>query len=191
MQLLIFILLAYLLGSIPFGPLVAKIWNIDIRRYGSGNIGATNVFRTLGTIPGLIVFLLDFLKGTLAVQIGYFAGGDPTLALTLGMAAILGHMYSVFLGFKGGKGAATGLGVLLGLTPDIFVISFLFACVVIALTRYVSLATLSTVILIVILMGVLHKPKPYFWTAVIVGFFIFLRHLPNIQRLLQGKENKI
>jgi len=191
MQLLIFILLAYLLGSIPFGLLVAKIWNVDIRRYGSGNIGATNVFRTLGALPGLIVFLLDFLKGTLAVQIGYWIGGNPFIILALGMAAILGHMYSIFLGFKGGKGAATGLGVLLGLTPDIFLISFLFACAVIVLTRYVSLATLSTVILIVVLMKIFHKPVPYFWAAVIVGIFIFIRHFSNIQRLLQGKENKI
>lgn len=188
---LIYLLLSYLLGSIPFGLLISKIWNIDIRRYGSGNIGATNVFRVLGIIPGVVVFILDLLKGTLATYLGYWAGGDPLLVLLLGVSAILGHMYSIFLGFRGGKGAATGLGVLLGIAPEIFLISTVFAVSIIALTRYVSVGSISTAFLVVVLMLLLHKPLPYIYASFIVAIFILIRHLPNLQRLLAGTEPKI
>jgi len=100
------VIAAYLLGSIPFGLIVAGIWNVDIRRHGSGNIGATNVLRTLGPVPAAAVFALDFSKGLLAVYLGYWSGGGPLIVLLLGAAAVLGHMYSIFLKFKVGKGAA-------------------------------------------------------------------------------------
>jgi len=132
-----YVIFAYLLGSIPFGLMIAKIYNVDIRRQGSGNIGATNVFRSLGLVPGILAFGLDFGKGTLAVYVGYWVGGYPQLILLMGIAAIFGHMFSLFLKFKGGKGAATGLGVLAGLTPDIFVIAAILTLAIILVTRYV------------------------------------------------------
>ncbi|MGB9612935.1 MAG: glycerol-3-phosphate 1-O-acyltransferase PlsY [Candidatus Margulisiibacteriota bacterium] len=186
-----YIFLAYLLGSIPFGVIVSKIWNIDIRRYGSGNIGATNVFRVLGIVPGAIVFILDLLKGALAVYLGYWLGGDPLLILFLGVSAIFGHMYSIFLGFKGGKGAATGLGVLLGIAPEIFLISSIFAASVIALTRYVSIGSITSAFLVVALMSLFHKPISYTIASFLVAIFVLIRHLPNLKRLLQGTEPKI
>lgn len=186
-----FALGAYLLGSIPFGLIIAKIWNVDIRKKGSGNIGATNVFRTLGPVPGAIVFGLDFLKGMLAVYIGYWAGGDPVLVLVLGISAILGHMFSVFLGFKGGKGAATGLGVLAGVAPDIFGIAMILAVVIIISTRYVSVASITTSFVAVGLMLLFHKPIPYTLATFLVAVFILLRHLPNLKRLFKGTEAKI
>ncbi|MFA4844844.1 MAG: glycerol-3-phosphate 1-O-acyltransferase PlsY [Candidatus Margulisiibacteriota bacterium] len=182
---------AYLLGSVPFGVLVARAWNVDIRRRGSGNIGATNVFRTLGPLPGALVFLLDFLKGVLAVYIGYWVGGDPMVVLLMSAAVILGHMFPVFLRFRGGKGAATGLGVLFGLAPDIFFIGFLLAGVIIYTTRYVSVATLATSLAITLMMFSFHRPLPYCLLTLVVTIFIWWRHLPNIKRLRQGTELKV
>ena len=192
MSMLIFwAIVAYLLGSIPFGVLVARVWNVDIRRRGSGNIGATNVFRTLGPLPGALVFLLDFLKGTLAVYIGYWVGGNPMVVLLMAGAVILGHMFPVFLRFQGGKGAATGLGVLFALAPDIFLIGLLLAGVIIYTTRYVSVATLVTSLAVTIMMFSFHRPLPYSLLTLLATVFIWLRHRANLQRLRQGKELKI
>lgn len=190
-MLVFFILVAYLLGSVPFSFLVAKIWNIDIRQHGSGNIGATNVFRTLGPVPGAIAFALDFLKGMLAVYIGYWTGGDPIVVLTMGVAAIFGHMFPVFLAFKGGKGAAVGLGVLAGLAPEIFVAAIVLAVGLLLATRYVSIASMLTPFVAAILMYVLNKPRPYIWATFIVAVFIVIRHVPNIKRLLNGTEPRV
>ncbi|MDD4178465.1 MAG: glycerol-3-phosphate 1-O-acyltransferase PlsY [Candidatus Margulisbacteria bacterium] len=187
----IFVGLAYLLGSIPFGLLIAKIWNIDIRQQGSGNIGATNVLRTLGPGPGAVVFILDFLKGFLAVYLGYWIGGDPLMVLLLGTAAVLGHMYSVFLRFNGGKGAATGLGVLAGIAPGVFLLSVALAACLIGVTRYVSVGSIITPFAAALLMYLYHKPLPYVWVTLIIAVFILIRHLPNIKRLLTGTEKKL
>jgi acyl phosphate:glycerol-3-phosphate acyltransferase len=111
---LLLMLAGYLLGAIPFGLLIGKIRNVDIRKHGSGNIGATNALRILGAGPGSLVLILDMLKGTAAVMIGQAFTADPLIIVLCGLAAVIGHSYPVYLGFKGGKGAATGLGVLLG-----------------------------------------------------------------------------
>ncbi|HVN67130.1 MAG TPA: glycerol-3-phosphate 1-O-acyltransferase PlsY [Candidatus Sulfotelmatobacter sp.] len=185
------VIAAYLLGSIPFGLIVAGIWNVDIRRHGSGNIGATNVLRTLGPVPAAAVFALDFSKGLLAVYLGYWSGGGPLIVLLLGAAAVLGHMYSIFLKFKGGKGAATGLGVLAGLAPEVFAISLVVAAVIIYATRYVSVGSIVTPFVAAGLMLLFHRPLPYIIGTLIVGLFILVRHLPNIQRLRRGTEARI
>lgn len=187
----VMILVGYLLGAIPFGLLIAKIWKIDIRKYGSGNIGATNVFRTLGLVPGMITFALDFLKGMLAVYIGYWAGGNPFIVLLMGVSAIFGHMYSVFLGFKGGKGAATGLGVLAAFAPEIFIVTMILAAMLIYATRYVSVASIVSSFAAAIMMFILHKPLPFTIAAFLVALFILFRHVPNIKRLLKGEEQRI
>ncbi len=185
------LILSYFLGSIPFGYLVARYKRIDIRQHGSGNIGATNVFRTLGTSAGVTVFILDVLKGTLAVYLGLQFSQNPWFIILCGLAAIIGHSFSPFLKFTGGRGVATGLGVLLGIAPDIFVFAFLFAALVIYVTRYVSVASILTVILVTFSLIILGRPLPYSLIALIVTILIIVRHIPNIKRLMSGTENKI
>jgi acyl phosphate:glycerol-3-phosphate acyltransferase len=185
------VLAAYLLGSLPFGLIVAGLWNVDIRRHGSGNIGATNVLRTLGPAPAVAVFALDFAKGWLAVYIGNSLGVGPLVVVFLGAAVVLGHMYSLFLKFKGGKGAATGLGVLVGLSPEVFAISLVVAAVIIYATRYVSVGSIVTPFVAAGLLLLFHRPLPYIIVTLIVGLFILIRHLPNIQRLRRGTEPRI
>ena len=134
------IILGYLIGSIPFGFLAGKIKGVDIRKVGSGNIGATNIYRSLGIWPALTVFILDMLKGTAAVYIAQALLPQSTPLLSReyfivlsGVAAMVGHMYSIFLGFSGGKGAATSLGILFGIAPDLFVIAIIYVIICILL----------------------------------------------------------
>lgn len=185
------VIAAYLLGSIPFGFLIAKIWNVDIRRRGSGNIGATNVLRNLGPLPGSIVFALDLAKGTLPVFIAHLATQNHWLIILAGTAAILGHTFPIFLKFKGGRGAATGLGVLLGIAPDVFAMALAFALLVLIITRYVSIVSMSTAILVAIIFLVLQRPQPYTIVAGLVAILIIVRHIPNIKRLINKTESKI
>jgi glycerol-3-phosphate acyltransferase PlsY len=190
-QLLLALVAGYLLGSIPTGYLIGKIWNIDIRRYGSGNIGATNILRIIGPFPGTLVFLLDLSKGLLAVIIAQQVFNSPLFVVLTGLAAILGNMYSVFLQFQGGRGVATGSGVLLGIAQDIFLAALIFAILVIFLTRYVSLASLLTPIFVAAAFFLLKRPLPYTLAAGAASLFIIARHLPNIQRLLNKSEPRI
>ena len=189
---IILILLAgYLIGSIPFGFLIAKIWNIDIRRYGSGNIGATNVFRILGPFLGTVVFLLDLGKGALPVFLAQQATQNYWLIILAGAAAVLGHTFPVFLKFKGGRGAATGLGVLLGVAPDIFLGALLLALLIILITRYISVASMITSLAVTAAFLVLKRPLPYTLAAGLIAILIILRHIPNLKRLLKKTEPRI
>jgi len=185
------IIIGYLIGSIPFGVLTGKIKGVDIRKVGSGNIGATNIYRNLGALPAIIVFILDLLKGSAAVWVALFIIPSPLIAVTSGIAAVIGHMYPVFIGFKGGKGSATSLGVLLGIAPDLFVITMIYVAAAIAVTRYVSVTSITGVILVAILMFLFHKPVEYLIAAIIVAVLIIIRHIPNIKRLLAGTEPKV
>ena len=191
LQILTVILLAYVLGSIPFGLIIAKIFNIDIRQHGSGNIGATNVFRTLGPVAGVIVLTLDLLKGTLPVYLAAQVTADPWLIIFAGLAAVLGHTYSIFMKFKGGRGAATGMGILLGIAPEIFVGALIMVILVILISRYVSLASISTPPVVTLAFILLKKPLPYTIVAGLITALIIVRHVPNIKRLIQGTERKI
>ncbi|MDD5382112.1 MAG: glycerol-3-phosphate 1-O-acyltransferase PlsY [Candidatus Margulisbacteria bacterium] len=188
---LLIILLSYLIGSIPFGYLIPRVWNIDIRRHGSGNIGATNVFRTLGALPGALVFVLDLAKGTIPVVVARQITPDPWLIVLAGAAAIIGHTFPMFLKFKGGRGAATGLGILLGIAPDIFAGALLIALAIIAITRYVSVASIITPLLVTAAFIALNRPLPYSIVAGLVSALIIIRHIPNIKRLLSGTEPRI
>ena len=187
------ILTCYLLGSIPFGFIVAKlIKKIDIRDYGSGNIGAANAFRTLG--PGLAIFVLigDLMKGFIAIYLFKLFNIDSLSMVILGgLAVIGGHDWSIFLKFKGGKGIATTYGVILALNPTIAVMSVLVWLIVIALTRYASLASILSLSALVILMVVFKQPQTYIlFSAIILGLALY-RHRGNIVRLKEGRENKI
>lgn len=181
---------SYLLGSLPFGYLIANaLYGVDIRRYGSGNIGATNVYRVLGPLPGLIVLLLDVLKGWLPPTLMIQLDLPDSWALLAGLAAIVGHSLSPFLGFRGGKGIATGLGVLIGIAPQAALIGFLTWLLVFGLTRWVSLASITAAFVIPIVGSWLGSPPPLI--GLVAAAWVIWRHRDNLRRLLQGKEPRL
>ncbi|WP_091220477.1 glycerol-3-phosphate 1-O-acyltransferase PlsY [Paenibacillus sp. BC26] len=187
------VLISYLLGSLSFSILIAKwVKGIDIRNFGSGNAGATNTLRVLGKGPGISVFLLDIAKGVVAVLLGlYMAGGDwgPVLC---GLAAIAGHNWPVWFGFKGGKGIATTVGVMATLAIIPALIAGAVAIISIAITRFVSLGSLIFAVLMpIFIWNIGDKPFSYVWASLIVCLLAFVRHRTNIVKLLQGKENKL
>jgi glycerol-3-phosphate acyltransferase PlsY len=187
------IILAYLMGSISFSILIAKkVAKIDIRHHGSGNAGATNTLRVLGKGPGILVLLLDALKGVIAIFIAkyVFHGGDWTIALS-GLAAVLGHNWPVFFGFRGGKGVATTIGVLLTLAPIPALISVGVTLLVIAITRYVSVGSLVFMALIPVLVYFREAPMAYVLSTLLIGILGFIRHGDNIKRLIKGQERKL
>lgn len=191
MKLFIAVLAGYLLGSIPPSFLAGKIArNIDIRQYGSGNAGATNVLRVLGVKAGIAVFLADILKGVLATLIGRWMAGE-TGAVLAGFAAIVGHNWPVFLNFRGGKGIATSFGVLLVLFPLISAILFVVGVIIIAITGYVSLGSITAAILFPILLVIFGYDWKMVLFGVLVGGLALYRHRSNISRLIEGKENKL
>jgi len=185
------VIAAYLLGSIPFGIQVASRRGVDIRKVGSGNTGATNVFRSVSPGAGVLVFILDMAKCAIPVSIASYWGVPPLVVVFVGSAGVLGHIFSPFLRFKGGRGSAPALGFLLGIAPDIFLVTFIFVGLVISITRYVSVGSLCGTILVSVLMFAMGKPDVYAWVAVVMTVIIWIRHIPNVRRLLAGKENKI
>ncbi|RSL33477.1 glycerol-3-phosphate 1-O-acyltransferase [Salibacterium salarium] len=209
MELIISIIIAYLLGSISFSYVVArKIKKIDIRKHGSGNAGATNILRVLGKGPAILVLSLDVLKGVAAVWIAKWleiAEVFPTfttlgeiegLASALaGAAAIVGHNWPIYYGFKGGKGVATTIGVVVSLVffPTLYV--GLAAITAIIVTRYVSLGSLifavGTPILIGFTKSYYGHPDPYFYLTAVFGILTVWKHRTNVERLLKGTEHKI
>jgi acyl phosphate:glycerol-3-phosphate acyltransferase len=192
--------LAYLLGSMPTGYVVAKLLKgIDIREHGSGNPGATNVLRVVGKKAGISVLVIDLLKGVAAVSLAKAlfplsappAGWVDWVATLAGLLAIVGHSKSVWLGFSGGKSAATGLGVLLALSWPIGLACAGIFSLVLALSRYVSLGSMLTALAAPILMFVNGEPLPYGLLALVAGGYVIVRHKSNIDRLLAGTESKI
>jgi len=188
------VLFGYLLGSVPFGILVAKAFDrgLDLRQAGSGNIGATNVARTLGKGAGILTLLLDAGKGVFALALARIVlDGTAYLWLALvGGAVFLGHVFSIYLRFKGGKGVATAFGVVLFLSPETaFVLVVLFFGVV-YFTRYVSLGSLCAAVALPVAMAFLGKSREYVTLALLIGFLLIYTHRENIHRLLAGQENK-
>lgn len=189
---------AYLLGSIPFGYLLVRIFRKqDIRATGSGNIGATNVVRSGAKGLGILTLLLDLLKAFAAVKVAqYLAPGAPgspsDLAVAAGIAAILGHIFPVWLGFKGGKGVASALGVFLALAPIAALSSLGVFIVIFAITRYVSLASIvAAVMLPVFCLLWMPDRSPVFVGGVIfLALLVIAKHHANISRLMQGTENR-
>jgi glycerol-3-phosphate acyltransferase PlsY len=183
----------YLLGSIPFGYIVGKVFKkVDIREFGSGNIGATNVLRILG--PSLASFSVigDIGKGILSIYLVRFFNIDNLLIFTIaGLAVICGHDWSLFLGFKGGKGIATTLGVVLALNPIIAILAVIVWVIVIILTRYASLSSIFAVISILVFTILLKQPYEYIMFSTIVMILGIFKHKDNIERLKSKKERKI
>jgi acyl phosphate:glycerol-3-phosphate acyltransferase len=183
---------AYLLGSLPFGYIMSKILlKTDIRQHGSGNIGATNVLRVVGWRAALPVFLLDMLKGFLAVSIARLVVDVPAVYLGAGFLAMLGHSYPVFLGFRGGKAAATAIGVMAALSGWALLIMALVALAVVGLTRYVSLGSIIGALLVPLIFLILGYDLPYIIFGVATALLIVIRHKANIERLLKGSESKL
>jgi acyl phosphate:glycerol-3-phosphate acyltransferase len=188
------LLLAYLVGSIPFGLVVGKVfYHVDVREHGSGNVGANNVFRVLGKKAGVVVLVCDMLKGYVPAFIAayFFRETNPWLAIFIAGAPVVGHMYSVFLKGSGGKGVATGAGVVLALVPLAFGILIVVWVLLILTTRYVSLASLVAAFLVPVLVFAFGNPLPYEIAAVLVTVVIFWAHRGNIRRLIAGNESRV
>lgn len=186
------IILAYLIGSFPTGVIVGKLFfHKDIRKYGSGNIGTTNTFRVLGPVAGIVVFLIDFFKGTLATLLPViFHLGPHYLCLFFGLAAILGHAFSIFLKFKGGKAVATSAGFLLGYNVHFFLICAVIFIPTLLITSMVSLSSLISIVLIFIASFFFHDIA----LSVISGLLVVLiywSHRSNIKRLEHHQENMV
>lgn len=189
---------SYLIGSIPSGLVVGKLKGIDVREYGSGNIGTTNVLRTLGAKYGAIVLIADVLKGVIAVLLARYIIETPMGEMGAGFAAVAGHDWSVFLKFKGGRGVATSLGSLLPMAmpaPLTGVVGIvIFTCVAL-LSRYVSLGSISgstaAVVAMAVLLGLDRVPWEYLVYIVVVVTLIIYQHRDNISRLLAGTESKL
>ena len=185
------VIAAYLIGSIPMGLIFGKLfWKKDLRQYGSHNIGATNAWRVIGRKAGLLIFIFDFLKGQLGVLLGACMFASPGAMVVGGLFAMLGHMFPIFIGFKGGKGVATALGVIAALMPKVTVIVFIIWLVLTLLTRYVSVASIVAAVLTPILAAAFKEPIIYFLFALVAAVVIVFRHRENIQRLKAGRENK-
>ena len=187
-------LIAYLTGALPFGKWVATAKGVDILKEGSGNIGATNVWRILGWELGLVVLILDTFKGFAP---SYFlplladrALGDPTWGIGFGAYAVIGHSASPFLGFKGGKSVATALGVMLAITPEVAGISLGIFLAVLLLTRYVSLGSMLGAIAAPIFAAVFKYPTVVVVVYSLLAALIVFRHRANLKRLLSGDESK-
>ena len=192
MMIVLACLIAYVLGSIPNGLWLGRaLWHTDLREHGSHNIGATNAWRTLGKGPGILIFLLDFLKGALSVYAASLMVGTPLSMVLAAIFAIVGHSCSLFMGFKGGKGVATGLGVLSMLMPQVTVIVFLVWLVLVKLTGYVSLGSMVAAVCVPVLAFYLKAPVEYLVFGVAAALLIVVRHKANIGRLLNGTESKI
>lgn len=196
------ILVSYLIGSFPTSYMMGKILKgIDLREHGSGNLGATNVFRVVGKTAGIITLLIDAFKGFIPAFLfsGLIMTWAPELSLTLldvgvilGVAAILGHMFTLFMKFKGGKGVATSLGVFLALAPLPILFTVVVCCTIMAVTRYVSLGSISGALLLPILIIVLYPDSRLLIIfSIVIGSIIIVRHKTNIKRIVQGSENKL
>ena len=183
-------IIAYLLGNVATSYIVSKVFGkIDIREYGSGNAGSTNVLRVLGAKAAVIAFSGDVLKGTAAVLIGRYIGGSYGEILA-GIFVIAGHNWPVFLGGKGGKGIATTIGLMLPIDPLMVVLILIVGIIVIITTRYVSLASITGVTIYPIAMIVTKKPAEYIAFSLILSAIAIYRHRANIERLLKGTESK-
>ena len=201
MDFIIFGLIAYLLGSIPTSVWIGKAYyNLDIRKHGSFNAGATNTFRVLGKKPGIIVLLIDVTKGSLAVLLPYFLMSNSIsydrlilIQILTAIMAVVGHVFPLFANFDGGKGVATSLGVIIGLHPPAAIICFVIFLLIFIISKYVSLGAIVASFLFPILINFVFQVDS-FWLrlfSVILGAIVIITHKKNIVRILKGEESKM
>lgn len=190
---------AYIIGSVPTAYIFGRVLKgIDIREYGSGNVGATNVFRVIGKVPGIIALIIDIMKGFISVT--YLASGFMYLApvtrpelyrILVGLSVIAGHNWTIFLRFKGGKGVAASAGVVIGLIPKIFWLGFLVWLITFFITGFVSLGSIIAVISIPIFTLAFGEPAEIVVFMCLLCLIIVYKHKPNIRRLARGEEKRI
>ena len=194
MSIIVVCIISYLLGSIPNGLICGKgIWVVDLREHGSHNIGATNAWRTIGKSAGILIFALDLLKGAISVYLGLHFGETAVAGILCGILAIVGHSWSLFLGFKGGKGISATVGMMLVLAPKIMIITIVLGVIVIYFTRIVSIGSLLGNVALVVLSWTLYYPEKL---SLCIGISLLLllnafSHRENIVRLFKGTESKM
>ena len=189
-MIIVYAVLAYFIGSIPSGLIIGKtFFNIDVRQYGSKNIGATNTYRVIGLKAALPVFLCDALKGAAGVVL--LSSYGPMYMILGGILAMMGHNWSIFLGFKGGRGVATGLGVLIALSPLVALLCFLVWGIILYFTKLVSLGSIVAAALVPVLMYVTGESYWFVGFGGLAALFVIVRHWDNIKRLLAGNELKV
>lgn len=188
---IIYIILSYLLGAIPFAYIITKlIKNVDIRNVNSGNVGTTNVIRTSGIYSGILTLILDVSKGVIAIHFARFINSSLIFISLVTIFVILGHMYSIFINFNGGKGVATTLGVFIVLTFIPTVVSVLIFIIIFIIFKYVSLASIIASISLPIILWLMNYNIKLVLLAILVCVFIILKHKDNIKRLFKNSEYK-
>lgn len=190
MNWILVLVIGYLLGAIPFGYLVGKLYKVDIREHGSGNVGFTNAWRVLGIYPASLVLLGDAAKGYGAAYVGFALLGERG-ALAGGIIAIIGHTLSCFIHFKGGKGIATGAGVVLFMSPLTLLICVSAVAIITLLTKYMSLGSIVGAAMAPILLYAFKAPMTYTVGIGVACLYVIYMHRANIKRLLNGTENKV
>lgn len=185
------IVTAYLIGSVPFALILARRWGADLRHVGSGNLGAANVLRASGVKAGLLVALLDVSKGAASVALAQRLGGGPEVPAFAGLAAIVGHIYPVWLGFRGGKGVATACGAFAVLTPAAILPALGLFATVVWFTRYISVGSVLASVALPVIAYVNDSPVPVVASAIFASALIVFRHRSNLQRVRLGTERRI
>lgn len=184
---------SYVLGAIPFGLLIVRqFYHVDIRKYGSGNTGATNVWRTYGKIPGITTLTLDIIKGALPVFTAQlFFPQELGTAILCGMMAIIGHNWSIFLKGKGGKGVATSIGVFIALMPLNSIIAVIGFLLFFLITKHVSVGSIAGAVTLLVSTFIIKTSWPIRIVVVIAALMVLIKHIPNIKRLIHGEEPKV
>lgn len=190
MKIFVLYTVAFLIGSIPTGQLIARSKGIDLKRQGSGNVGATNVLRTLGRKPAVITLIGDMAKGAAAVLLGIHFGTGPLQTGVVGLCAILGHNFSVFLNFRGGKGVATSIGVLTVYSPQTGLVTIIIWLMTVLVSRYSSLGALVSFGILPFSISLLDT-REKLPIAFAITALVFVRHRENISRLARGQEPKV
>lgn len=185
------VLLAYLLGSVPFAYLLARRRGIDLRRSGSGNVGATNVMRTTGVARAVVAMSLDAIKGAVAVLVAERLTSGPATPVAAGLASVIGHIYPLWLGFRGGKGVATAAGVFAVLAPAALALAGAAFLIVVWFTRYISVGSLAGAATLIAVAGASDVPATVVVGAAVAGLIILHRHRGNLARLLNGTERQV
>ena len=191
MRIVIAVALGYLFGSIPFAFLVTRPRGIDIRKVGSGNVGAANVLRTAGVMPAVAVMVLDIAKGAMAVLVARLLTGDLAVVTAAGFAAIVGHIYPAWLGFRGGKGVAASAGVFGMLAPVATVIAATVFVGTVVVTRFMSAGSIAGALALAVAVAVLNVPAPVVAGAVLAAILVVHRHRDNLSRIAAGTERRI
>lgn len=197
----VMVAIGYVCGSIPFGLWIGKLWRgVDVRTLGSGNLGATNVYRSLGPGPGIVTLLLDIAKGALPVWLApslpiaaSFPGGRDLAALAVALAAVAGHVWTFLAGFRGGKGVATTVGVLLALAPAAFAVFVAVFVLAVAITRYISVGSMLGSLAFAVTLAMTDTRgarSPRVWFGVLLAALVIVRHLDNLKRLSKGEERR-